>query len=196
MATVPFLIPPAPLPLLLMPAGSYAILYDIFVRATEDDLPHGWNSRRHACICSLAPNVLFFTCFTENTYRQLIRRLNTAGFFQIQYSDYCHPFIAPPAAWVVMLLLCLINPPGKLKSTVHGLKMHHIANPVCIVTTDIQHGGPYSLALRGPTPRDLVSPAAAAVLFPVPVIPAIAPPIPRYTRPSAAAAAVAGNWLQ
>jgi hypothetical protein len=33
-------------PLYHQPIGTWGIAYDIFTRATEDDLPHGWNSRR------------------------------------------------------------------------------------------------------------------------------------------------------
>jgi hypothetical protein len=46
MAAIPFVIPPAPMPLPIMPAGHYGISYDIFSRATEDNLPNGWHAHR------------------------------------------------------------------------------------------------------------------------------------------------------
>jgi hypothetical protein len=72
--------------------------------------------------------------------------------------------------------------------------MHHIENNACIITQDVQLGGVHSQVLRGPTPRNLVTPAAAAAMNPVPAILAIAPAMPQYTRASAAAA-MAANWM-
>ena len=44
MAAIPFIVPLAPMPLPLMVTGSYGISYDIFTRATENDLSNGRNS--------------------------------------------------------------------------------------------------------------------------------------------------------
>jgi len=128
-------------------------------------------------------------------YRALIRILNAAGFVQLQYSDYSHQNIQPAVAWGVMLSLCTIPPPGKLESTVRGLKMYRIDHNSFMVTQDIQFGGQYSPFLRGPTPRNLVTPAAAAIMNPAPAVLAIAPILPQHTRASAAAA-IAANWMQ
>jgi hypothetical protein len=177
MDDIPFVIPPAPMPLPLMHPGHYGISYDIYTRATEDDLPHGWHSHR------------------INTYRQLIRILNVAGFHHMQYSDYSRPNVHPAFAWLVMLSLCAISPPGKLESTVRGMKMHQINDDVCIVTQDVQLGGVHAQALRGPTPRQLVTDAAAALMHPAPEVLAVAPPMPQYTRPSQASV-IAANWMQ
>ena len=46
MAGIPFNMPVVPAGVHLMPIGHYAISYDIFTRATEDDLPRGWHSHR------------------------------------------------------------------------------------------------------------------------------------------------------
>ena len=112
----------------------------------------------------------------------------------MQYNDYVHPTVTPAFAWVTIVLLCLIDPPGKLESTIHGLKMHCIKNNVCIITQDIQLGGVYSQILRGPTPQNLVTPAAAAAMNPVPTILAVPPVRPWYTHASAATA-TAVSWM-
>jgi hypothetical protein len=78
-----------------------------------------------------------------------------------------------------MLQLRLIPPPGKLESTVLGLKMHCLEDE-SDVTARVRLGGAFPPALRGPTPAALV-PAAA------PVIPGPDFVRPVYTRPSAMA---------
>lgn len=113
----------------------------------------------------------------------------------MQYSDYSNPDVAPAFAWSTMVSLCNIQPPGKLQSTVRALKMHRIEDDVCIVTDDIRLGGVYSLLLHGPTPRNLVTPAAAAVMNPAPAVLAVAPVLPCHTCPSIAAT-TAANWMQ
>lgn len=124
---------------------------------------------------------------------QLIRILNAAGFHRLQYSDYSHhPNVFPAFAWTVMLSLCTINPAGKLESTVRGMKLHQIRS---IVTQDIQLGGMHAQALRGPTPRQLVTDAAAALMDPAPEVLNVAPPTPQYTRASNASA-IAANWMR
>jgi hypothetical protein len=96
---------------------------------------------------------------TAHTHRQLIRRLNAAGFIQSWYGDYRNPCTLPTATWTTILSLCQIDPPGKFQSTVRDLKMYLIKH---IVTQDIQLEGVYSQALIGPTPRNLVDPDVAA----------------------------------
>jgi len=60
MAAVPFVIPQAPMPLPLMAAGSYGISHDIFMMATENDLPNGWNSYRgeHPTVLSMLNSLI------------------------------------------------------------------------------------------------------------------------------------------
>ena len=191
----PFIVPPPPLriPLPALLPGRYGISYDIFTRNTEDDLPNGWNSYR----CQYVITTLLINMAHISISQQIptIQRLNRAGFIHEQLSDYVNPLAAPALVWTTMVSLCFIDPPGKLESTVRGLKMHLIEDDVCIVTHDIRLGGVYSLSLRGPTPRNLLTPATAAAMVPAPAIPAVVPALPRYTRNSVAAT-IAANWVQ
>jgi hypothetical protein len=41
-----FVLPAIPPTIAGLPFGQYGISYDISSRNTEDDLPHGWHSRR------------------------------------------------------------------------------------------------------------------------------------------------------
>ena len=51
-----------------------------------------------------------------------------------------------------------INPPGKLQSTLKGIKVHYLAHPRGLDGSDAMRlGGAYSLHLRGPTPVSEVS---------------------------------------
>jgi hypothetical protein len=85
-----------------------------------------------------------------------------------------------------MLRLRGILPPGKLETTIRGLKMGHYDNfAIFDVTADVKIGGRFSPALRGPTPHNLVT-AVGVVPAPVPVIDPRAIP-PFQTRHSAAA---------
>jgi hypothetical protein len=84
-----------------------------------------------------------------------------------------------------MVLLRGINPPGKLESTVIGLKMHFIQHlPEMDATDDLQLGGAFSTMLRGPTPAALVAQVPPGALIPAPVIPGVGFVRPLGTRPS------------
>ena len=63
-----------------------------------------------------------------------------------------------------MLNLLRIRPPGKLESTVKGLKAHHIPAWELDITRDVQLGGIYAPYLRGPTPANLVPGNVPAVV--------------------------------
>jgi len=129
----------------------------------------------------------------ESTYRQLIQTLQTNGFFRCQYSDYDNPFVPAWFAWATMFALVNIQPPGKMESTVGGLKLHFFHLPaIQDVTADVQLGGVHATILRGPTPRNLVTPVAAALAVP-PAIPALPPALPRYSHPSIGAG-IPANW--
>lgn len=123
-----------------------------------------------------------------NTYRQLIRRLNLAGYGRHQYSDYRRPNSDPVAVWMVMVQLCQIQPPGKLQSTLLSLKMHYIHHLNDMdVTNQLQLGGAFSTTLAGPTPQALVAQVPPGVLDPPPVIPGAGFVRPVHTRLSAMA---------
>ncbi|KAI6146031.1 hypothetical protein BKA82DRAFT_3965289 [Pisolithus tinctorius] len=155
--------------LMHQPPGSYGISYDIYTRRTEDNLPAGWNSRRRA------------------TYSELANQLQAGDFHRSQYSDWiCDGADAIDAYWT-MLSLMRIHPPGKLQSTVKGLKLHYIANDAFDVTQQVQLGGIYSSRLQGPTPAGLVPPNLPAVIPPGPQ------PLPHHTLQSAEAMDV-NNW--
>ena len=125
--------------------------------------------------------------FLVNMYKQLIHRLHMAGVCH-QYSDYCCPNLNPVAMWVVMVQFCLIQPPGKLQSTLHGLIMHYIHH---LNNMDITHqvwlGGAFSTTLTGPTPYGLVAQVPPGMLNPPPVVPHAGFIRPLHTRPSAMA---------
>lgn len=76
-----------------------------------------------------------------------------------------------------MLDLLLIRPPGKLESTIKGLKAYHMPIWELDITEDIQLGGRYAPNLRGPTPTGLVPDNVPAVI-PGDVY------LPEFTRPS------------
>ena len=63
-----------------------------------------------------------------------------------------------------MLSLLRIRPPGKLESTIKGLKAHHIPAWELDITESIQLGGIYAPNLRGPTPAHLVPGNVLAVV--------------------------------
>ena len=128
--------------------------------------------------------------FLVNTYRKLIRRLHLAGYGRHQYSDYLRlrPNSNPVAVWTVMVQLCQIQPPGKLQSTLLGLKMHYIHHLNDMdVTNQLQLGGAFSTTLAGPTPQALVAQVPPGLLNPPPVIPGAGFVRPVHTRPSAMA---------
>lgn len=77
--------------------------------------------------------------------------------------------------------------PGKLPSTLKGLKAHYSCDWVLNITEDLQLGGQYSPVLRGPTPHKLVPlaiPSIASLMLPT---------LLRYTQPSEEAK-VLKNW--
>jgi hypothetical protein len=171
-----YMIPPPPAAMVFWPNGTYGIAYDVRIRPTEDDLPNGWNSNRGA------------------TYRRLIRVLNTRFFFQSQYSNYTCAMATAPYAWQTMFSLFNIQPPGKLESTIHHLKMYYMHQVFLEdVSAGVRLGGICSGRLRGPTPAGLVAPVAH-LLFPPP---APVPPgpfhVPQGTSASPAALNPA-NW--
>ncbi|KAH9039293.1 hypothetical protein EDB85DRAFT_1859853 [Lactarius pseudohatsudake] len=162
--------PPIPLTIAGLPIGHYGISYDISTRRTESDLPNGWHSHRAI------------------TYRRLIKRLRDAGYVRHQYSDYRRPNSDPVAVWMDMVGLCQIPPPGKLESTLSGLKMHYVHHLHDMdVTQQLQLGGAFSETLRGPTPVALVDQVPAGLLNPAPAIPGAGFVRPVHTRPSAMA---------
>jgi hypothetical protein len=100
-------------------------------------------------------------------------------------TTYCLGNSNPVAVWITMIQLCQIKPPGKLESTLLGLKMHYIYHLQDMdVTNQLQLGGAFSPALRGLTPTALVP---ARILVPGPVIPGPSFVRPVHTRPSAMA---------
>ena len=125
-------LPPAPPPgILAMPIRCYGISYDIMVNPTERNLPHGFVMGGTHIVVSLNPSNFPMSAVAErshwfllleSTYRQLIRTLQTNGFFRRQYSDYNNPFVPAWFAWATMFALGNIQPPGKMESTVGGLK--------------------------------------------------------------------------
>ena len=126
--------------------------------------------------------------FLVSTYRQIIRRLTQAGYVRHQYSDYRRPNSNPMVVWTDMVGLCLIQPPGKLQSTVLGLKMHFYPHfHQMDVTDQVQLGGAFSHGILGPTPQALVALAQVppGFLIPPPVIPGAGFVRPVDTRPSA-----------
>jgi hypothetical protein len=102
-------------------------------------------------------NVFYDEIKLVNTYRHLIRRLRHAGYMFHQYSDYSRQNSSAVAAWTTMAQLCQIPPPGKLQSTLLGLKMHYIPVGDMDVTNNLRLGGAFSTALVGPTPAGRVA---------------------------------------
>ncbi|KAF8273182.1 hypothetical protein EI94DRAFT_1696985 [Lactarius quietus] len=166
-----FFVPHVPPNIEGLPHGLYGITYDISTRRTEDDLPDGWHSRR------------------ASTYRALLRSLRQAGFVRHQYSDYRRHNSNPVAVWTTMIFLAAqVQPPGKLQSTLLGLKMHHIEHLHDMDVTDqLRLGGAFTPWLMGPTPAGLVAEVPDGLLNPVPVVPGPDFIRPVFTRPSAAA---------
>ncbi|KIM62642.1 hypothetical protein SCLCIDRAFT_24931 [Scleroderma citrinum Foug A] len=158
------------LTLLNLPPGCYGISYDIFTRKLEDSLPGGWDSAR------------------STMYSELGSALECAGFHRSQYSIYTCDGIRAMEAYWTMLMLMDIRPPGKLESTVKGLKLHYVSNQLFDVTDDIQLGGAYSPRLQGPMPAGLVPPNVQAAVLLVPL-----QRLPVYTRRSDEAMDV-NNW--
>lgn len=84
--------------------------------------------------------------------------------------------------------LSVIQPPGKLESTLINLKMHYIHHQSDMdVTNQLWLGGAFSTTLQGPTPAALIAQVPAGILNPVPVIPSPGFVRPAHTRPSTAA---------
>ncbi|KIM54425.1 hypothetical protein SCLCIDRAFT_136861 [Scleroderma citrinum Foug A] len=154
-----------------LPDGAYGISYDISTRKTEDDLPHGWHSYRAAM------------------YRELVKELGSRDYDQLQYSDWINEDTTAADAYITMVSLMSINPPGKLQSTLKGIKVHYLAHPRGLDGSDAMRlGGAYSPHLRGPTPAGLVPGNVAAVAPQVPL-----QPLPRFTKASERALNM-NNW--
>ncbi|KAG9313255.1 hypothetical protein JVU11DRAFT_6720 [Chiua virens] len=143
------------------PGGAYGISYDVYTRKTVDDLPAGWNLN------------------SGPTYLELARILGEANFRRKQYSDWASDASDAADTYWTMLNLLRIRPPGKLESTIKGLKAHHIPSWELDVTEKIRLGGAYSPHLRGPTPANLV-PDNVPSAIPDDII-----PLPDFTKPSA-----------
>ncbi|KAJ3828205.1 hypothetical protein F5880DRAFT_1503251 [Lentinula raphanica] len=160
-----FILPPIPVQILLFPNTHYAISYDIFTLANEDDAPYGWHSYR------------------SQIYRDIAGHLRACGFFRSQYSDWVRAEISSGWCWTSMLgLEENIAPPHKLSSTLKGLRMSRLDEyAVMDVTDDLVIGGVWNNRLRGPVPARLVQPAIAAgnMLQPLPV----PPPAQGFVRP-------------
>ena len=174
-----------------LPEGAYGISYDINTRKTQDNPPDGWNANRgefgKSCKFEFQPHL---SCFMNAaaTYRALAKQLRLSDFEQLQYSDWINEDTNAPDAYMSMMSLMRINPPGKLQSTLKSVKIHYLADPRGHNGTDAMRlGGIYSPYLRGPTPANLVPGN----------VPAVAPleleQLPRYTRPSVQAFN-ADNW--
>jgi len=101
--------------MLLWPPGTYGIAYDTRTRATEDDLPNGWDFRRGEYNLTL-----FSESIAAYTYYQLVWRLRANGSLRSQYSGYIIHGVTPGFTWNRMTNLFNINPP-KLESTPHVL---------------------------------------------------------------------------
>ncbi|KAH9929904.1 uncharacterized protein BXZ73DRAFT_20704, partial [Epithele typhae] len=80
----------------------YGISYDIFTRATEDELPDGWNSPR------------------AHTYRRLIKYLLESGYTRHQYSDYRNENTDATETFLVMFNMRNALARNKLATTVKG----------------------------------------------------------------------------
>lgn len=124
---------------------------------------------------------------TAITYTELRRILGASGYHRVQYSDWASDDSDAADAYWTMLTLLRIPPPGKLESTIKGLKAHHIPAWDLDITADIQLGGIYAPELRGPTPARLVPQHVPAV------VPQHMHRLPAFTKPSPNAQNVA-NW--
>ncbi|KAN0091390.1 hypothetical protein V8E55_004956 [Tylopilus felleus] len=152
------------LTLLALPNGDYGISYDISTRDTERNLPYGWNAQR------------------AQTYRHLAVFLERGRFARLQKSDWVRTETSTVETYYSMIMLRNIPPPGKLQSTVQGLKMHRIDDWVYDISEGVRIGGALATHLAGPTPRGLVPDNVPCVQppanFPLP---------PRHTSDSNAA---------
>jgi len=184
-------IPPAVFLMLWnLPDGAYGISYDINTRKTEDDLPHGWNLYRGE-FRNFYKSHLHLSCFmiTAATYRELAKELQSRDYDQLQYSDWINEDTTAADAYITMVSLMSINPPGKLQSTLKGIKVHYLAHPRGLDGSDAMLlSGAYSPHLRGPTPAHLVPGNIIAVAPQVPL-----QPLPRFTRASVWALNM-NNW--
>ncbi|KAI0349823.1 hypothetical protein OH77DRAFT_1490134 [Trametes cingulata] len=161
--------------------GTWSVTYDIYTRPTEDPVPRGWQSRR------------------ASTYREIIKLLTSRGFQQHQYSDYrCHDSSALNA-YMTALELLAIRPPGKLPTTVRGLKIHHISDDNLMeLTPHVRLGGNAAQGLAGPAPRTLVQSLVGAGhhLMPVPQpVPQGHPGVPPFATKRTEVTRNAANYV-
>lgn len=125
---------------------------------------------------------------TATTYRGLAKQLQRRGYEQRQYSDWLNADTTAADAYMTMLSLMRIEPPGKLQSTLKGVKIHYLADPGGLDGTNtIELSGAYSTHLRGPTPAHLVPGNIPAVA------PQVLQPLPRFTSASEQALDM-NNW--
>ena len=113
-------------------------------------------------------------------------RLTDMGFTHAQYSHWIKNTNALDA-YISMLSLMDIEPPGKFQSTLKSVKIHHQAHPDLDGTNAIRLGGIYSPDLLGPTPAHLVPENVPSIP------PQVLQELPRHTRVSAMALD-ANNW--
>ena len=90
------------------------------------------------------------------TYRELAKVLRNRNYEQLQYSDWINENTTAISAYLSMLSLTRMEPPGKFQSTVKNVKVHYIAHRGLNGSDAIRLGGVHSLHLRGPTPARLV----------------------------------------
>ena len=184
-------IPPAVFLMLWnLPDRAYGISYDISTWKTEDDLPHGWHSYWGEFINFCKSHQRLSCCMiTAATYRELAKELGSRDYDQLQYSDWINEDTTAADAYITMVSLMSINPPGKLQSTLKGIKVHYLAHPRGLDGSDAMRlGGAYSPHLWGPTPAGLVPGNVAAVAPQVPL-----QPLPRFTKASERALNM-NNW--
>lgn len=151
---VDFHIPPAVFLMLWnLPNGAYGISYDIDTRKTEDVPPHGWGSYqgefRNSCV---SHQLLSHFMITATMYRGLVKQLQRRGYEQCQYSDWLNVDTTAADTYMMMLSLMRIKPPGKLQSTLKGVKIYYLTDPGGLDGTNtIELGGAYSMHLWGST---------------------------------------------
>lgn len=75
--------------------------------------------------------------FLANIYNKLISLLRQAGYVRHKYSDYSRPNSNPVGVWTTMVQLAQILPPGKLNSTLIGLKMYYTPSPNTMDVTNL-----------------------------------------------------------
>ncbi|KIJ05311.1 hypothetical protein PAXINDRAFT_21416 [Paxillus involutus ATCC 200175] len=109
-------VPSLPPEVLGRPRGTWKISYEISAKKTEDDLPFGWNALQ------------------STTHQQLAKILEMHHFVRHGAIDWRRDDTDAVEVWMVMLDLRRISPPGKLESTIVGLRAHYIPDALNVVT--------------------------------------------------------------